>query len=411
MKYLSKDILFISNALKKNDISKEKLKKEALDNIKDNNIFKLINDKINYPDTDNILSGIPYTLKDNISTKDIITTAGLNTLKNYVPIYNATCYEKLSSKGAIMIGKPIRDELETSVKKDLVSYAIGTDTFGEIRNTSVVGYKPSYGLISRYGVFAYASSFDHVGIYAKNVLDATLVVDEIKGYDKKDMTSINDMDDIKLKDYLNNNVNGKKIFYIKELINDQHYMKEIIDKIKTLGIEIYEESIDINLLNAIKPVHDMISLAELSSNTSNLTGIIFGDANKNGNINDMMKKHRSESLTSTMKRKLIMGSYILQKENINNYFINAKKVRRLIVNTFNNLFNNYDALILPILSNKDNNSNNHLLIGNLGGYPSITVNINKMPISVNITGKYKEDGKVLNIASYIEKLFNKEEEK
>ncbi|NMA50298.1 MAG: hypothetical protein GX951_00380 [Mollicutes bacterium] len=411
MKYLDKDILFVFNALKKNDISKEKFKKEALDNIKDTNIFKLINDKINYPDTDNILSCIPYTLKDNISTKDIITTAGLNTLKNYVPVYNATCYEKLSSKGAIMIGKPIRDELETSVKKDLVSYAIGTDTFGEIRNTSVVGYKPSYGLISRYGVFAYASSFDHVGIYAKNVLDATLVVDEIKGYDKKDMTSINDMDDIKLKDYLNNNVNGKKIFYIKELINDQHYMKEIIDKIKTLGIEIYEESIDINLLNAIKPVHDMISLAELSSNTSNLTGIIFGDANKNGNINDMMKKHRSESLTSTMKRKLIMGSYILQKENINNYFINAKKVRRLIVNTFNNLFNNYDALILPILSNKDNNSNNHLLIGNLGGYPSITVNINKMPISVNITGKYKEDGKALNIASYIEKLFNKEDKK
>lgn len=472
MKYLDKDLLTISSALKNNEITKEDLYNEAVDNINSTNdslnAFILVNDKINKINSNSILSGIPYGLKDNISTKGIKTTACSNTLKNYVPIYSATCYEKLEKSGAVMIGKNTMDELAMGgygntgntgvvknpwdinriaggssagsaacVAKGIVPYVVGTDTGDSIRKpaayTGIVGYKPSYGLISRYGVFAFSSSLDHVGVLTRNVYDAAIVVDEIKGHDNKDMTSINDMDDISLKDYINNNVKGKKLFYIKNLLNKNDYtnkntlkiidnFNELINKVKDLGIKVYEEEIDINLLKAIKPIYDSISSAEATSNNSNLTGIIFGNAKKKDNVNDMMKSFRSEGFSSYIKRRFVIGSFVLQKENQEKYFINAKKVRRLLVDKFNSLFKKYDGLIMPASADiapliKDASNiikndeatilDNYLAIGNFGGYPSITIPcgfINKMPIGINITGAYKDDGNILNIASEVESI-------
>ena len=473
MKYLDKDLLTIHEALINKKVTPKELIKEAHDNInKVNdklNAFNLVLDGEKLDVTDDIISGIPYGLKDNISTKGIRTTACSNTLKDYVPPYDATCYLNLKKHNAIMIGKTTLDELAmggtgttgntgvthnpydldrmaggsscgsaAAVASGIVPYAIGSDTGDSIRKPAaycgIVGYKPSYGLISRYGLFAFASSLDHVGCLTRNVKDAAIVVDAMKGYDSNDMTSINDMDDISLYEGIDGKVKGKKLFYIKEICDKNNYDSketlEILDSfykniedIKKLGIEVKEVSFDMNLLNAIKPVYDSISCAEVTSNDSNLTGILFGHRGEGKSVMDQMKDFRTKNFCSLIKRRFVIGSYILQKENQEKYFINAKRVRRLLVEKLNGLFKEYDGLLLPcsghgapllegandIITPNSQILENHLALGNFGGYPSITIPsgmINGLPIGINITGKFKDDVNVLNIAYAIENIYS-----
>ena len=469
MAYLDKDLITIHEALVNKEVTPKELADEARSKIaKTNgklNAFNLVIENEEYKESDSILCGIPYALKDNLSTKGIRTTACSNTLKDYVPVFNATAYEKLCDSGALLIGKTNLDELAmggtgttgntgivqnpwnishmaggssagsaSSVAAGIVPYAIGSDTGDSIRKPAafcgVVGFKPSYGLISRYGLFAFASSLDHVGVFTRNVKDAAIIVDHIKGYDKKDMTSIRDMDDVSLVNGLDGNIKGKKLFYIDEICNKDNYdnpkTKEMLDnfdslleKAKSLGFEVYKESVDIKLLNAIKPIYDCISCAEATSNNSNLTGIPFGPRGEGENVMDMMKDARTKGFSPLIKRRFVIGSFILQKENQEKYFLNAKRVRRLLVEIFNKLFEKYDGLILPCssagapsldqasdkITRNDIILENHLAIGNFGGYPSITIPcgfIDKMPIGVNITGKFKDDANVLNMAYALE---------
>ena len=469
MSYLDKDLLTIHNALKSGKVSPKELAEEARSKIEKTNdklnAFNLVIDNEEYQECDSILCGIPYALKDNLSTKGIRTTACSNTLKDYVPVYNATAYEKLCNSGAMLIGKTNLDELAMGgtgttgntgivhnpwnlshmaggssagsaacVATGIVPYAIGSDTGDSIRKPAafcgIVGFKPSYGLVSRYGLFAFASSLDHVGVFTRNVNDAAIVIDAIKGYDKKDMTSIKDMDDVSLTSALDGNIKGKKLFYIDEICNKDNFdnpkTKEMLDnfdslleKAKGLGFEVYKESIDINLLNAIKPIYDSISCAEATSNNSNLTGIPFGPRGEGENVMDMMKDARTKGFSPLIKRRFVIGSFILQKENQEKYFLNAKRVRRLLVEKFNELFTKYDGLILPCssagapslekasdkITRNDIILENHLAIGNFGGYPSITIPcgfIDNLPIGVNITGKFKDDANILNMAYAIE---------
>lgn len=473
MRYLDKDLLTIHNALKNGEITSETLIEESLTEIKkyndEVNAFNLLIEDANAVSVnDSILSGIPYAMKDNISTKGIRTTACSNTLKDYVPVYNATAYENLCKHGAVMIGKTNLDELAmggtgttgntgivhnpwnlkhmtggssagsaAAVALGVVPYAIGTDTGDSIRKPAayagVVGYKPSYGLISRYGLFAFASSLDHIGAITRNVKDAAIVVDAMKGSDEKDMTSIRDMDAVSLYDAIDGNVKGKKLFYIKEICDKANYegkdtqyvldqFKQTIDEVRKLGIEVCEESFDIDLLKAIKPIYDCISCAEATSNDSNLTGIIFGPRGEGESVMQMMKDHRTRGFSPLIKRRFVIGSFVLQKENQEKYFLNAKRVRRLICDRMNELFSKYDGLILPCsgscapllddASDKITRNNhyisileNHLAIGNFGGYPSITIPngfSHEMPTGINITGAFKDDANILNIASAIE---------
>src|SRR5574344_2743099 len=201
--------------------------------------------------TDDYLSGIPYACKDILSTKGILTTASSNTLKDYIPVYNATCIENLNQHNAVMIGKTVLDELgmggtgttghtgivhnpwtlecmtagssagsAASVAEGIVSYALGTDTGDSVRKPAaycgIVGYKPTYGMISRYGLFPFASSLDHCGVLTRSVADAAIVVDQIKGQDSKDMTTW-DSTNINLLQALTGKVEGKKLCYIKEI--------------------------------------------------------------------------------------------------------------------------------------------------------------------------------------------------
>lgn len=433
------------------------------------NAFVTIIDTAQLNKQNNILNNVPYACKDNISTKGILTTASSMTLRDYIPIFDATIIEKLNQAGAVNIGKTVLDELgmggtglnghtgevhnpwhtehiaggssagsAAAVAAGIVAFALGSDTGDSIRRPAsycgVVGYKPTYGLISRYGLLPFASSLDHLGVITRNVKDAALVVDTVKGIDPKDMTTF-DSNDLDLVTNIENKLINKKLFYIKELCDLEFYknpsdeLKKVLDSfhqtietIKSLGVSINEESLDINLLNAIKPAYDCISCAEATSNNSNLTGIIFGPREEGKSTSEMMINYRTNNFSPLVKRRFIIGSYILQKENQEKYFLNSCRVRTMVINKMDDLFNNYDALIMPSTSstapkikevNDEIKSNinpleNHMIIANFGGYPSISLPtdfIDNLPVGINLTGKIMDDANVLNIAYQIESIF------
>ena len=453
------------NIVNSKDLFNEAVKK-AHKYQNDYNCFVTIMDEFEQVESNSVLSGIPYALKDNISTKGILTTASSNILKDYVPVFDATVYRKLKESGAVMMGKTVLDELAMGgtgttghtgvvrnpwdknrqiggsssgsaacVSLDIVSFAIGSDTGDSIRKPAayggVVGFKPTYGRISRYGLFSFASSLDHVGLLARNVKDIAIVTDIIKGYDKFDMTSLED-DNINYVDNLDNDVKGKKLFYIKEICDLSNYdmndlelkdtlnnFYDTINKVKELGFEVEEVSIDKKLLTSIYPTYMSISCAEATSNNANLTGISFGTRMDGNSIEDIMFNARTKGFSELIKRRFVLGSYILQKENQEKLFLNACRIRRLIVDKMNELFTKYDGMIMPAsggiapkfedksdnLSDKYLLLENHLAIANFGGFPSITIPsgfVNDMPVGINITSKAKDDSLVLNIASVIE---------
>ena len=425
---------------------------------KEFNPFVTIIDKYEKEDSNSLLSGIPYALKDNISTKGILTTASSNILKNYVPVYDATIYKKLKSAGAVLMGKTVLDELAmggtgttghtgivrnpwdktrqiggsssgsaAAVALDIVPFAIGSDTGDSVRKPAayggVVGFKPTYGRISRYGLFAFASSLDHLGVFARNVKDIAIVTDIVKGYDPHDMTSLPDDGKI-YNDLIDNSVKGRKLFYIKEAMENADKdiidnFKMVIKKCEALGMKVAEESINKDLLLALYPAYMAISCAEATSNDANLNGIHFGVRGEGKTPDEIITDARTKGFSELIKRRFIIGSYILQRENQEKLFLNAYRARRMIVDKINELFKEYDGLIMPAaagiapkfeeksdkLSDKYLILDNHLCIGNFGGYPSITIPsgfINKMPIGINITGRVKEDDIVLNIANKLE---------
>ena len=255
----------------------------------------------------------------------------------------------------------------------------------------------------------------------------------MKGKDVHDMTSW-DSSNIHLQEALTGNVEGKKLFYIKEICDINNYpnasdtLKEhlnnffkTLELLKTKGAVVQEVSVDAKLLKAIASVYVVISCAEATSNMSNLTGIIFGPRSNKKDVFEMMKEHRTLGFSPLIKRRFVIGSYVLQKENQERYFKNAQRVRRLIVDKMKELFREYDALILPVASGTakkldedkdviDANTNvleEHLQIGNFGGFPSITIPngfINSLPVGINITGNCYDDENVLNIAYTLEGL-------
>lgn len=465
MSYLDKSLKEIHAALKNGDVTSDELVKESLDRAnlyqKDLNSFvTILNDVKTSKVTDNILSGIPYAAKDNFSTKGILTTASSNILANYVPSFDATAISKLNDAGSVMIGKTVLDELAmggtgttghtgvvrnpwdtsrliggssagsaSAVARGIVPFALGSDTGDSIRKPAgyggIVGYKPTYGLISRWGLFAFASSLDHVGCFTKTVEDAAYVIENLKGIDKRDMTSF-DSSSINIVSNLNNDIKGKKLFYIKEIVDElkgeEKYMdnfSKILSYLEELGVSVKEESIDKKLLNAIYPSYMAISCAEATSNNSNLTGIPFGNRKDGNTPDEVMINTRTEGFSELIRRRFVIGSFILQKENQEKLFKNAGRVRRLIVDKMNSLFEKYDGLIMPNagaiaphfdeemdrLSEKYLLLENHLAIGNFGGFPSITIPsgiIDDMPVAVNITGPIMSDDKVFNIAKKLE---------
>ncbi len=473
MKYMEKSLEEIHEALKNKEVTSEQLIQESLKKSKevqkDYNAFVTILENPEPQEvTDDILSGIPYGVKDNYSTKSVLSTGSSNTLKDYIPFFTATAIENLTKKGAVMVNKTAMDEFgmggtgttchtgavlnpwdktrmcagssagsACAVAKGVYPYATGSDTGDSIRKPAaycgIVGYKPTYGLISRYGLFPFASSLDHCGALSRNVKDAAIVVDAMKGIDPNDMTSW-DSSNIDLKKL--ETVKNKKLCYVKEICDIDNYpnasselkqhlenFKATLKKCEELGWTVEEVSIDKKLLQAVPSVYVVISCAEATSNMSNLTGIIFGPRGEGKNYIEMMKDYRTKGFSPLIKRRFVIGSYVLQAQNKDRYFYNAQRVRRLIVDEWKKLFKTYDAVILPVGSGPakylENSKNmldkdtqileEHLQIGNFGGFPSITIPngfISNLPVGINITGNCYDDLNVLNMAYTLEGSMN-----
>lgn len=473
MTTMDKSIEELHALLKAGDVSSQDLVDEALaksHEIGDKyNAFVTVMDEAKGVEvTDELLSGIPYGIKDNYSTKGVLTTGSSNTLKNYVPFFTATSIENLEKRGAVAVNKTVLDEFgmggtgttghtgvvlnpwnpsrmcagssagsACAVASGVYPYATASDSGDSIRKPAaycgIVGYKPTYGMISRYGLFAYASSLDHCGVLTRSVKDAAIVVDAMKGEDEKDMTSW-DSSHIDLVNALEKDVTGKKLCYINELCDIDNYpqaseqlknhlknFQDVLEKVKELGIEVEEVHVDKKLLNAIASVYVVIAYAEATSNMSNMTGIVFGPREEADNYVDMIKNFRTKNFSSMIKRRFVIGSYVLQAENKDRYFFNAQRVRRLLVDEWNKLFEKYDAVILPVgtgpakhfdsskdVSNGDVRAlEEHLQVGNFGGFPSVTIPdgiVDGLPVGLNLTGKCYDDENVMNLAYKIESI-------
>ena len=471
MKYMDKSIEELHELLKSGKVTSDELVKESLERSheiqeKCNAFVTILDDTKGVEVTDHLLSGIPYGVKDNYSTKGILSTGSSNTLKDYVPFFNATAVENLNKVGAVKVNKTAMDEFgmggtgttghtgiqlnpwdtericagssagsAAAVAAGVYPYALGSDTGDSIRKPAaycgIVGYKPTYGMISRYGLYPFASSLDHCGALARSVRDVAIVVDAMKGIDPNDMTSW-DSSKMDLLGACTGDVKGKKICYVKEICNIDNYpdaddelkahlenFHKTLDILKSLGVEVEEVSVDRKLLNAVYSVYRVIHSAEATSNMSNLTGIIFGPRGEGDNYIDMIKDHRTKGFSPLIKRRFVIGSYVLQKENQERYFKNAQRARRMIVDTWKELYKKYDAVICPVSVgpakkldelNKAQDINTmaldeHLQVGNFGGFPSITIPngfVSNLPVGINITGNCYDDEKVLNIAYALE---------
>ena len=471
MKYMDKSIEELHELLKSGKVTSDELVKESLERSheiqeKCNAFVTILDDAKGIEVTEQILSGIPYGVKDNYSTKGILSTGSSNTLKDYVPFFNATAIEHLDAVGAVKVNKTAMDEFgmggtgttghtgiqlnpwdrtricagsssgsAAAVAAGVYPYALGSDTGDSIRKPAaycgIVGYKPTYGMISRYGLYPFASSLDHCGALARSVRDVAIVVDAMKGIDPNDMTSW-DSSKMDLLGACKEDVKGKKVCYVKEICNIDNYpnaddelkahlenFHKTLDILKGLGVEVEEVSVDRKLLNAVYSVYRVIHSAEATSNMSNLTGIIFGPRGEGDNYIDMIKDHRTKGFSPLIKRRFVIGSYVLQKENQERYFKNAQRARRMIVDTWKELYKKYDAVICPVSVgpakkldelNKAQDINTmaldeHLQVGNFGGFPSITIPngfVSNLPVGINITGNCYEDEKVLNIAYALE---------
>ncbi|MCQ2747971.1 MAG: Asp-tRNA(Asn)/Glu-tRNA(Gln) amidotransferase subunit GatA [Mycoplasmoidaceae bacterium] len=336
---------------------------------------------------DNLLSCIPYSLKDNISTQGIRTTGGSKFLETYIPPFNSTVYGILKVNGASLISKdsldeyglggtglycftgvvrnPLNKERRTggsssgsvaNVASGINAFAIGSDTGDSIRRpaslTGIVGYKPTYGAISRYGVFPYAPSFDHVGILSKYVADATIVASYLIKHDPKDYTSSKAIKDVKLE-------NLKKIEHIKFVViknmiemfdqDKQKLFNDLCAKLKSLGHTIVKTTIDLNILDASNFAYKTLTYSEAYSCYSNLQGITFG-RNVGKDTDDYFTsliKSRSEGIGKELKRRFIIGAFLTTKENNEGITSDARSIRHHIQNVHENLLKQGDCILMP----------------------------------------------------------------
>ncbi len=332
------------------------------------------------------LAGIPIGIKDIICTKGVRTTCGSKMLENFIAPYDATVMEKINKEEMISLGKLNMDEFamgssnETSyfkktrnpwdlsripggssggsaaaVAADMVPWALGTDTGGSVRQPAslcgIVGLKPTYGLVSRYGVIAYASSLDQVGVFTKDVQDCANLLNVIAGKDEKDTTSV----DLAKKDYtksLGQDIKGLKIGVPKEFygegINEEvkQSLLSAIEEYKKLGAIVEEFSLDIAELSLA--TYYIISCAEASSNLGRYDGIRYGYRTKNfTNVKELFKNSRSEGFGDEVKRRIILGTYVLSSGYYDAYYKKAQKVRTLVMEKFNEAFQKYDVILTP----------------------------------------------------------------
>lgn len=400
------------------------------------------------------LSGIPIGIKDNICEKNVKTTCASKMLENFVSPYDATVVEKLNENQIVSLGKLNMDEFamgsstENSAMKitknpwnlnkvpggssggsaaavaaNLVPWALGSDTGGSIREPAsfcgVVGLKPTYGLVSRYGLVAFASSLDQIGPITKDVRDAAILLNVIAGYDEKDSTSAK-VEKINYEKSLKNDVKGLKIGVPKEFFGDgineevKSKLKEAIETYKSMGAEVEEFSLDV--AKYALATYYIIACAEASSNLGRFDGIRYGYRTKNyTNLKELYKNTRTEGFGEEVKRRIILGTYVLSSGYYDAYYKKAQKVRTFVKNQFDNAFEKYDVLLTPVapttafdIGQKSSNPMEMYLADictvsiNIASVPAISIpaGVDKrgMPIGMQLIGNRFQEQTILNAA-------------
>ncbi len=390
------------------------------------------------------LAGIPIAIKDNICTKGVRTTCASKMLENFIPPYDASVMKKIEEANAIILGKTNMDEFAmggstensaffitknpvnldkvpggssggsaAAVAGKMAPISLGSDTGGSIREPAsfcgIVGMKPTYGLVSRYGLVAFASSLDQIGPFSKTVRDNAVLLTAIAGHDEMDSTSAN----VENKDYekaLVNDVKGLKIGvpkeYFGEGINEEvrASLEKAIEKYKELGAEVEECSLPVT--EYALPTYYIIACAEASSNLGRYDGIRYGYRTKNfESLKDIYKNSRTEGFGDEVKRRIILGTYVLSSGYYDAYYKKAQKVRTLVKKGFEEAFEKYDVLLTPTvptvafdIGSKSKNPLEMYMTDiltvsiNIAGVPAISIPCGKdssgMPIGMQLIAKH-----------------------
>ncbi len=459
-----KTIKEIKNMISQKEISNKEIIKEVFDQIQENehlNAFITLNKEAALKKSEDLdnnpidlpLAGIPIAQKDLFCTKGLRTTCGSRILNNFIPPYSATVIENLENAGCISIGKTNMDEFamgssnETSffgnvenpwgknlvpggssggsaaaVSAGIVPAASATDTGGSIRQPAslcgITGLKPTYGRISRWGMIAFASSLDQAGPMARTAEDCALLLNQMCSHDKKDTTSL-DYAIPNFEENLNQPLKDKKIGIVKDLdlsSLDNEVVKVYEDSLKefeALGASL----IDISLpnLSLSVPTYYVVAPAECSSNLSRFDGVKFGRRSEDPkDLEELYIKSRSEGFGDEVKRRILIGSYVLSAGYYDAYYKKAQQVRRLIKNDFDKAFSNIDVIMTPTtrgpafeMGSKGNDpiqmylEDLFTISANLAGLPAISIpngNIDNKPTGIQIIGNFLDESSILNFA-------------
>ena len=471
--YLDKDIFELHKLLVDKVITPVDLVLEAIKRIEANkelNAFITINEKaidlaknLGEVDEENVFFGLPIALKDNIVTKGLRTTCASHILDNFLPCYDATVVSKILEKKMIIIGKTNMDEFamgstsETSyfkapknphdlervaggssggsascVAANLVPFALGSDTGGSIRQpasyTGIVGMKPTYGRVSRYGLVAFASSLDQIGPMTRTVLENAMLLNILVGEDDKDLTSVRK----EAEDFTRLIGSDSKLkiaipkYFVSDIVDNEirERISLVVDYLHDKGHVV--DYVDMAYLDQAVTLYQIIAMAEASSNLARFDGVRYGLRDMNADsVDSMYENTRSFGFGDEVKRRIMIGSYILSGKNAKTYYDKALMVRDDIKKEFQRIFNDYDLVIgptttsvAPLLgSGKDDPHkafmDDVLVIPvNMAGLPglSVPVGLNKdnLPIGLSIIGNSFEEAKMYMLGSLIEEGFKSE---
>ena len=473
MKYLNKSVVELHELLKEKKIKPIDLVEEAFENIENNkelNAYITLNKEeaiaqakaLEAKEVDNILFGMPIAIKDNIITKDLRTTCASRMLENFNPIYDATVIEKIKEKNMIIIGKTNMDEFAmgstsrtsyfgaplnpwnkekisggssggsavTIAARDL-PFALGSDTGGSIRQPSsycgIVGMKPTYGRVSRYGLVAFASSMDQIGPMTKNVYENALLLNAIVGKDNKDLTSANKESEDFTR-LIGEDIKGMKIavpnYFMSDIVNDEvrKTIESTIEMLKEKGATV--DYVDMKYLDQAVTLYQVIALGEASSNLARFDGIRYGFSYENPeNIKDLYLKTRQDGFGTEVKRRIMVGAHILSGENAKIYYDKAMSVRAAMRKEFKRIYKDYDLIIGPTATTTAYNQTESLddplksflddvLVNpaNMAGLPGLNVPVGfdsaNMPIGMHIIGNDFDEATIYKLASFVEKELN-----
>ncbi len=471
-RYLDLSLEEIHSLLVDKKITPVDLVKESLARIEENkelNAFITINDKaveeasnLGEVDKDNLFFGIPIAIKDNIMTKDLRTTCASKMLSDFIPIYDATVIKKIKDAKMIIVGKTNMDEFamgstsrtsyfgapKNPVDRTLIAggssggsaacvasnetfLALGSDTGGSIRQpasyTGIVGMKPTYGRISRYGLVAFASSLDQIGPMTRNVIENAKLLNVLVGEDNKDLTSANkEKEDFARK--INTSVKGLRVavpnYFMSDIVANEirEGVKNVIKFLEENGVVV--DYIDMKYLDQAVTLYQVIAMGEASSNLARFDGVRYGYRTENyDNLEEMYLKTRQEGFGREVKRRIMVGSYLLSGANAKIYYDKALSIRDDIKKEFDKVFTNYDLVIGPVttttayrldsdMSDPMKSFLDDVLVipVNMAGLPGLSLPVapkSSKPYGLHIIGNSFDEATIYQLASFIERGYQR----